>query len=108
MFHTITKSIKWISLPALLVATMFSRYAAGYELLIDFVVCLGAIFFVQRAVWMKEYYWAAGFVAIAVVFSPFALAVKIFLLMGLVCVATSATLASAFRTKPLLAWHRAR
>ena len=101
MFQTITKIIKWVSLPVLLIASMFSRSAASYELLVDFLVCLGAVIFVQRAVRLKEYFWAAGFVTIAVAFSPLLLVVKIFLLMTLTCIATFVTLLAAFRTQPL-------
>jgi hypothetical protein len=102
MFQTLTKIIKWVSLPVLLIASMFSRFAASYELLVDLVICLGAVILVQRAVRSKEYLWAAGLVAIVVVFSPLLLVVKIFLLMALTCVATFVTLVAAFRTQPLL------
>ena len=81
MFQMTTKIVKWVSLPALLIASMFSRSAASYELPVDVMICLGAIIFMQRAVQLREYFWAAGLVAIAVVFSPLLLVVKIFLLM---------------------------
>jgi hypothetical protein len=40
-------------------------------------------------------------VLIAVIFSPLLLAVKIFLLMGVTCIATVVVLLAAFRTQPL-------
>ena len=101
MFQIVTTIIKWVSLPALLIGSMFSLSAGSYELLLDFVICLGAIIVVQRAVWVKKYFWAAGFVAVAVVFSPVMPVVKIFLLMGLVCTATFASLLIAWKTQPL-------
>ena len=101
MFQTVTTIVKWVSIPVLLLAAMFSCFAANYEPLMDFVVCLGAIIFVQRAVWLKEYFWAAGLVAIVVVFSPLFLAVKIFLVMGFTCIAALIALFAAFRTQPL-------
>jgi hypothetical protein len=101
MFQTVTRIIKWISIPVLLLAAMFSCLAASYEPLIDFVICLGAILFVHRAVWLKEYFWAAGFVAIVVIFSPLFLAVKLFLLMGFTCIAALIALFAAFRSQPL-------
>jgi hypothetical protein len=101
MFQTITKIIKWVSLPVLLIASMFSRSAASYELLVDFLVCLGAVILVERAVWLKEYFWATGFVAIAVVFSPLLLVAKIFLFIGVTCIAALVTLLAAFRAQPL-------
>lgn len=101
----VTTIIKSVSLPVLLVASLFSHYAANYELLVNCVVCMGAIIFVQRAVRLEEYFWAAGFVAIAVVFSPLLLVVRIFLLMGLACIVTFVTLLAALRKQPAPAWH---
>jgi hypothetical protein len=69
--------------------------------MVDFVVCLGAVFFIQRAIRLKEYFWTAGFVAIAVVFSPLLLVLKIFLLLGFTCIAAFITLLAAFKTQPL-------
>jgi hypothetical protein len=101
MFQMVIKIIKRVSLPVLLIASIFSLSAASYEFLVDVVICLGAMIFVQRAVRLKEYFWAAGFVAIAVVFSPLLLVVKIFLLMGFTFIPTFVTLLAAFRTQPL-------
>ncbi len=56
---------------------------------------------VQRAIWLREYFWACGFVSIALVFSPLLLVVKIFLLMGLTCLAVFLALLAAFRRQPL-------
>ena len=99
----------------MLLASVFARYAAGYEFLVDLLVCLGAAVGVQRAVQFKHYVWATGFLVIAIVFSPLVLLTKIFLLMG--CTALAACLAlwvalrmspvraaraSAFRTRSLL------
>jgi hypothetical protein len=97
----ITRIIKWLSIPAILIASLFARYAAAYELTLNLVVCLGAVGCVRRAVQLKEYSWAAGFVSIAVVFSPLLLVDKIFFLMGLTCVATFMTLIARFRTHPV-------
>ena len=101
MSQTIARIIKWVSIPVLLVASVLSRFAASYELAADLAICLGATILVQRAVWRKEYFWAGGFVSIAIVFSPLLLAVKIFLLMGLTCVAIFLALLAAFRRQPL-------
>ena len=101
MFQMVTKIVKWVSIPVLLIASMFSGCAASYEPLVDFAICMGAILFVEREVCLKEYFWAAGFVAIAVVFSPLPLVVKIFLLMGFTCIAALVTLFASFRVQPL-------
>lgn len=100
MFQTVTKIIKWVSIPVLLIASLFACCAASYEPLVDFAICLGAVIFIQRAIRSQEYFWAAGFLAIAVVFTPLSLMVKIFLLMGFASVATFANLLAAFRTQP--------
>ena len=99
----ITRIIKYTSLPALLIAAVFSCLAASHELLLDIAICLGAMLAVQHAVWVREYFWAAGFVAIAVIFSPFVLVVKIFLLMGLACIAALVTLFAAWKPQAMRA-----
>jgi len=100
MFRAVGKIVKWVSIPVLLIASLFACCAASYELPVDLAICLGAVIFVQRAIWVREYFWAAGFLAIAVVFTPLPLMVKIFLLLGFACVATFANLLAAFRTQP--------
>jgi len=101
MLQTVTKIIRWFSIPVLFIASLFACCARSYEPLVDLAIFLGAIVFVQRAIWAKEYSWAAGFLAIGVVFTPLSLMNKIFLLMGLACVATFAKLLAAFRTQPV-------
>ena len=101
ILQMVTIIIKSVSLPVLLIASMLSRFAVSYEFLVDFVACLGAVIYVLRAVRLKEYFWAAGFVVIAVVFSPLLLMVKVFLLMAVICIVTLLTLLAAFRTQRL-------
>ena len=100
MLHTVTKCIKWGSIPALLIASMFSRYAASGERLVDLAVCLAAIVLCSRAVWLKKYCWGAGFVTVAVVFSPISLAVKVLILVALASTAALAALLVALRPRP--------
>ena len=99
MFQVFTKIAKWVSLPVLLFASILSRFATGYELVVDFAVFLGAIIFVQRAVRLKHYFWAAGFLVVAIVFSPLLLTVKILFLMGFTYSATFVALLAAFRVR---------
>jgi hypothetical protein len=100
MFPVFTDIVKWGSLPALAIASMFSRFALGYELLVDLAVCLCAIILIQRAAWLRDYHFAAGLAVVAIVFSPIALFTKIFILMGLTCVAMSITLSGVLRLRP--------
>ena len=106
MLQIVTRSIKWASIPVLLVASIFSRYAASGEHLVDFAICLGAFILLGRAVWMRQYCWGGGFVAIGVVFFPVFLAVKIFLLMALTCIAALTALWFALRRQPVAALAR--
>ena len=101
MFQTITNVIQWISFPVLLVVALCSRSAGRYELLLDIVICMGAVIAVRRAVGHKEYFFAAGFVGIALLFIPLLLVIKIFLLISIACVATFAALLAAFKPQPL-------
>jgi len=104
MLQVALSLIKWFSLPVLLTASLFSQYAAKYEFLADSVICAGAILFsVQWAVRSSEYFWAAAFVGIAVLFSPLLLVVKIFLLLGLALIVTLAAILTAFQnqTRPM-------
>ncbi len=66
----LTNIVKWVSIAALLLAAMSWRSAANSQLLLDFVVCMGAIVMVMQAVRAMEYGWATGFVAIALLFNP--------------------------------------
>jgi hypothetical protein len=100
MIQTVTNMIKWAALPVLLLVSMLSRFTASFEFAVDLAICAGAIVFVQRAVRAKEYLWAAGFVPIAVVFSPVTLAVKIFLLLGFLCTGIFLTMLAVFRLRP--------
>ena len=97
MFHTVTRIIKWISIPALLLASVFSPSIAHYQAAADLVVCLGSIFFVQRAVRAKQYWWAAAFAAVTIFFSPLPLLSKLGLLMLLTCIATFWSVVAVFR-----------
>ena len=95
------KILKWVSIPFLLIASLFACCTASYEPALDCAICAGSLFFVARAVRLHEYFWGVGFLAIVVVFSPLSLMFKIFLLMGFVCIATFVNLLAAFRTQLL-------
>lgn len=82
MFLTI---VKWISLPVLVAGSVISAYAGNYEFLLNLLVCACALGMVQRRVASREYFWAAGFAGIAVLYGPMALLLKLFLLLSLTC-----------------------
>jgi hypothetical protein len=101
MSQTVQAIINWFSIPVHLMASVLLPFAGGYELMADVVICLSAAVVIQRAIGLKEYIWAVGLVAVAVVASPLPLVVKIFLLMGFTYIAAFITLLAAFRTRPL-------
>ena len=100
MFQLVPKILKWVSIPVLLIAAVFSSLEARYEPLVDLVIWLGALFLAERSAWAKQYFWAAGFAAIVILFSPLSLVGKFYLSMGLTCVVTLLTLFASFRTRP--------
>jgi hypothetical protein len=93
----VTKIIDWVFIPALLIVALFSCIAGRYEWLLDFLVCMSAVTFVARAVLLRDYFGAAGFLTVLIVFSPLLLESKIFLLMAFTSVAIVMTLCAAFR-----------
>ena len=95
----VSRIIKGAFLPVLLVASVFSHNAAGYQPFLDLAVCLGALLFVHRTLQAGEYFRAAALVAIAVSFSPVVLIAKIFLLMGLAGATAFATALVVLQTQ---------
>jgi ABC-type transport system involved in multi-copper enzyme maturation permease subunit len=100
MFHKVEIAVEWVSVPALLIGSIFSYFATSYEPLLIFAICLGGAILAGRALHCKQYFLAAGFVATVVASSPLALASMIFLLMGLACIGVSATVFATFRPRP--------
>lgn len=101
MRHKIENVIEWVSIPALLLGTVFTYVAAGYAPLLDLALCLTGAILAGRSLHGKKYFLAAGFIALAVAASPFQMASRTFLLMGLACISASATVFTAFRIQPL-------
>ena len=93
--------VKWISLPVLLTGSVFARFAGNYEIVLNLLVCAGALVVVQRAVSIREYLWAASFVGVAIVFSPLMLIIKIFLLLSFTSIGALAALYEAWKPQPL-------
>jgi hypothetical protein len=100
------KIMKWVSIAALLMTALFWRVAADYQLLLGFVVCMGAIVVVRQAIQARKYFWSAAFVAIAALFNLMVLVLKpsgnLSLLIDLVCIAPFVISLSASKTHSLL------
>jgi len=101
MHQTVTRIAKWTTIPVLLIVAALSSFAGSYEPVMDFAVCLVAVYLANRAMRLREYFWSAGFVGILILFSPIFLVVKLFLLLGLTSAAACITLFVAFRTQLL-------
>ena len=69
----LTKIMKWITMAALVTAAVLWRSAANSQpsqFLLGFVVFFGAGVVVMQALRAKQYVWAGGFTAIALLFNP--------------------------------------
>ena len=95
-----TRFMKGLSMVALLLGFFWSLPVGHRELagrgsgslvLFDILVCLTALLVIAEAVRAGKYFWAAGFVAIALLFNPVvpvALSRKMFLGLDAVCILT--------------------
>jgi hypothetical protein len=99
-----TKMMKWISIAALTIALIW-RPSAGFEILLQFVVCMGALLAFAEAWRARKYIWAAGFMSIAVLFNPVVpvgLSHGMFLWLNVACLATFFISLAAVKTTPRL------
>lgn len=103
MLYPIFKIVKWISLPLLLASGPFTRTAGEYEFLLSVAICLGSVIAAGIALRKKEYFLAAGFVSVAVVYSPLILVTKIIVLLSFTGIVTLLTLFAAFRPPAIAA-----
>ena len=95
----LTSVVRWAAIPIVLMASLFSGMAGVYEPLMNILVCMTAIILIQRAVRLRQYVSGAGLIAVVVVFCPISLAVKIFLLLGLICLAAFSAVLAGFRAR---------
>jgi hypothetical protein len=99
-----TKMMKWVAIVALLSAAIW-RPSAGFEVLLQFVVCMSALLVSAQAWRARKYLWAVGFVSIAVLFNPVApvgLSRGMFLWLDVACLATFLISLAAVKTTPRL------
>ena len=65
----LTRTMNWICIAVLLVAAL--RLPTGsYQVWFEVVVCMSGLLAATQAVRAGKYFWATGFVAIAVLFNP--------------------------------------
>jgi len=102
--HILTKIMTSVSVAGLLLAVLWHP-SANYQLLLQFVVCVGAIAVVLQAGRAHKQLWAAAFVAIAVLLNPavpIPLSRNMALWVNVVCLATFVVSWAALRTNPML------
>ena len=99
-----TRTMKWLSIAALLLGLLLSS-SGGYRIALEIEVCVAAFVVVAQAIRNGKYMWGMAFLALALLFNPAVpvpLTHRIFL--GLEWFSIGAFLISlaALRTMPLL------
>jgi len=83
------QGLKWMSIAALLLAMLLSNSAPILQVMLTLVVTVGALLILVQAFQAKKYWWAAGFLAVAVLFNPALPAVRLGGVLGSFLVALS-------------------
>lgn len=98
----LTKLLKWLSIAVLLPA-VFWRSSENYQLLLQLVVCAGAILVAWEAYGSAKHLWAVGFVAVTMLFNPiqpFEFSPAMFLWLDLICLTAFAVSLAVLKPKP--------
>jgi len=74
-----TKVMTWLSIAALLATVAFWSFARNFQIQLNLVVCVAAAVVLIQAFRARKYRWAAGFLALALLFNP---AIPFFQLVG--------------------------
>lgn len=99
-----TKIMTWVSV-AVLLAAVFGRFSANFQLVLEVVVCVTGLLVVTQALRTGKYWWAAGFTAIAVLFNPVApveLSTRLFFLLDLSCLVAFLVSLAVLKARPVL------
>jgi hypothetical protein len=99
-----TKIMKLACAGALLV-TAFSVASPGVEILLDILISVGAITVATEAIARLKYLWAAGFVAIGLLFNPIApvaLSRNVFFVLDVTCLMAFLISLETLKSQPVL------
>ena len=99
-----TKIMKLVCAGALLV-TAFWVASPGVEILLDILISVGAITVATEAVARPKYLWAAGFVAISLLFNPIApvaLSRDVFFVLDVACLLAFLISLETLKSQPVL------
>jgi hypothetical protein len=72
---------KWCSIAVLLLTLLFWASAANYQLELNLIICFTGVIVLVQAYQAKKYRWAAGFLAVVLLFNPL---IPVFQLAGAV------------------------
>lgn len=101
----LTKTMKFTSIAALLLAAWFWNYTPTTELPLRFIVGLSAFLVAAQAIRARKYLWAAGFYVLMLLFNPFfaviTLSGTLSLFVVLATVAPFAFSLTTLRTQPI-------
>ena len=98
-----TKIMKLVCVGALLLAALWV-VSPGVGILLDILVCVGAITVATQAVTQSKYLWTAGFVAIAVLYNPIApvmLSRNVFFGLDVACLLAFLLSLNALQRRPI-------
>ena len=99
-----TKIMKLVCVGALVLAALWVA-SPGVAIVLDILVFVGAITVATEAVVQPRYLWAAGFVAISVLFNPIVpvvLSRNVFLALDLACILAFLLSLAALKRQPIL------
>jgi Family of unknown function (DUF6804) len=99
-----TKIMKLVCVVALLLAAFWVG-SPGVEILLDILICVGAVMVLTQAVARTKYLWAAGFAVVAVLFNPVVpvvLSRNVFLGLDLACILAFLLSLAAMKRQPIL------
>ena len=97
-----TKVMKWIAIATLFLAVLGIM---SHRAILEIVVCVSGLLVVTQALRASKYYWATGFLAVAVLFNPIVplpLSGNAFLLLEWVCLAAFLASLAVLRMQPTL------
>lgn len=99
----LTKTSKWASITVLLLALLWPP-STSYQVTLEILIWVSALLVVMQAWRAGKYFWAVGFVAIAVLFNPVlarTVSPPVFIGLGWVCVGAFVLSLAGFTEKPL-------
>ena len=99
-----TKIMKLVCAGALLVTALWAA-TPGVDILLDILISVGAITVATEAIARPKYLWAAGFVAIGLLFNPIApvaFSRNMFLVLDVACLLAFLISLEALKSQPIL------